>query len=211
MKNAQIAVIDYGMGNLRSVAQALRAVAGSQKVLVTSDPADILAADRVVFPGQGAMPDCQHELAARGLTQVILEAAKTKPFLGICLGLQVLFEMSEEGQEGNTPGLGLLQGSVRKFRQEDETEKNKIPHMGWNRVQQTRAHPLFAGIPQGARFYFVHSFYVAPSDQSLVCGTTHYGKDFTSVIARDNLFALQCHPEKSAGAGLALLENFVRW
>ncbi len=208
---AAIAVIDYGMGNLRSVWQALVHVAGEQEVIVTSDPDMVRSADRVVFPGQGAMPDCMRELDARGLRAAVLDAAASKPFLGICIGLQMLFEHSEEG---DVPGLGVFSGKVRRFpavrMMTPAGERLKVPHMGWNELAQ-QPHPLWQGIGDGARFYFVHSYYVDPVDRNYVVGTTHYGLPFTSAVARDNIFAIQCHPEKSARAGLALLSNFVRW
>jgi glutamine amidotransferase len=211
-----IAVIDYGMGNLRSVWQALVHVAGKSKgqreVVVTADPDVVAAAERVVFPGQGAMPDCMRELDARKLRPAVLGAAKTKPFLGICIGLQMLFEQSEEG---NVPGLGVFAGRVRRFPADrmatPEGIRLKVPHMGWNEVMQTRPHALWKGIDDGARFYFVHSYYVEPVDRTCIANTTQYGIPFTSAVARDNIFALQCHPEKSAQAGLALLSNFVEW
>ena len=213
MTNAvKIAVIDYGMGNLRSVWQALVRVAGGQEVAVTADPAVVAAAERVVFPGQGAMPDCMRELDARGLRQPVLDAARNKPFLGICIGQQMLFERSEEG---NVDGLGVFSGPVRRFPAErmvtSQCEKLKVPHMGWNRVRQVRPHALWAGIEDGARFYFVHSYFVDPVDRNVVVGEADYGVPFTSAVARDNIFAIQCHPEKSADVGLTLLSNFVRW
>ena len=208
----KIAVIDYGMGNLRSVWQALVHVADGKEIVVTADPAVVAGAERVVFPGQGAMPDCMRELDARGLRSAVIDAAQTKPFLGICIGLQMLFEQSEEG---NVPGLGVFAGPVRRFPAEKMVgasgEKLKVPHMGWNRVSQTRSHALWNGIEDGARFYFVHSYFVDPVDRACIAGTTDYGIPFTSAVARDNIFAIQCHPEKSAQAGLALLSNFVRW
>jgi glutamine amidotransferase len=207
-----IAVIDYGMGNLRSVRQALVHVAGRREVTVTDDPAVVAVAERVVFPGQGAMPDCMREIDARRLRPAVLDAAENKPFLGICIGLQMLFERSEEG---DVPGLGLFAGRVRRFPAErmatPEGARLKVPHMGWNRVTQDRPHALWKGIDDGARFYFVHSYYVDPADRACVAATTHYGIPFTSVVARDNIFAIQCHPEKSARSGLALLSNFVEW
>jgi len=208
---ADIAVIDYGMGNLRSVEQALRHVAGEQSVLVTSDPAEVLAAERVVFPGQGAMPDCVRELDARGLRQPVLAAAARKPFLGICIGLQMLFEHSAEG---DTPGLGVFAGQVKRFSSgmtDAAGNKLKVPHMGWNEVRQTRHHPLWAGIAPDARFYFVHSYYVEPADAALEAAYTEYPSRFTSAAGRDNIFAVQFHPEKSQQAGLSLLYNFVNW
>jgi glutamine amidotransferase len=208
-----IAVIDYGMGNLRSVWQALvHVAAGRREIVVTSDPAVVAAAERVVFPGQGAMPDCMREIDARGLRPAVLDAAANKPFLGICIGLQMLFEWSEEG---DVPGLAIFAGRVRRFPAErmatPEGARLKVPHMGWNEVAQSRPHPLWQGIDDGARFYFVHSYYVAPADPACVAGLTRYGPLFTSAVARDNIFAIQCHPEKSAQAGLALLSNFIEW
>ena len=208
----KIAVIDYGMGNLRSVWQALEHVADGKEVVVTADPAVVAAAERVVFPGQGAMPDCMAELEARGLKPAVLQAAKDKPFLGICIGLQMLFEHSEEG---DVPGLGVFAGQVRRFPAAKmvtaDGSRLKVPHMGWNRVTQAKPHPLWAGIDDGARFYFVHSYYVTPEDPAVVAGTTDYGIPFTCAVARDNIFAVQCHPEKSARDGLALLRNFIGW
>lgn len=207
-----IAVVDYGMGNLRSVWQALARVAGEGAVTVTADPAEVLGADRVVFPGQGAMPDCMRELDARGLRGAVVEAARHKPFLGICIGLQMLFEHSEEGDVG---GLGVFAGGVHRFAANDMVgpagEKLKVPHMGWNEVVHTRSHALWNGIADATRFYFVHSYHVAPVDRACIAGTTVYGVPFTSAVAQDNIFAIQCHPEKSADAGLALLSNFVHW
>jgi glutamine amidotransferase len=208
---ADIAVIDYGMGNLRSVEQALRHVAGEQSVLVTSDPSEVLAAGKVVFPGQGAMPDCVRELGARGLRQPVLDAARNKPFLGICIGLQMLFEHSEEG---NTAGLGVFPGRVRRFpsgMHDAAGNKLKVPHMGWNEAHQTRSHPLWAGIAPSARYYFVHSYYVEPAEATLETAYTQYPSRFTSAVGRDNIFAVQFHPEKSQQAGLSLLYNFVNW
>ncbi|WP_313951210.1 imidazole glycerol phosphate synthase subunit HisH [Accumulibacter sp.] len=207
-----IVVIDYGMGNLRSVWQALVHVADGRQVLVSSDPAAVTAAERVVFPGQGAMPDCMREIEARGLRAAVLEAAKNKPFLGICIGQQMLFEHSEEG---DVPGLGVLKGGVRRFPAEAMCDANgdrlKVPHMGWNEVRHAREHALWKGIADGARFYFVHSYFVDPLDHECVVGTTDYGIPFTSAVARDNIFAIQCHPEKSAADGLTLLANFIAW
>ena len=206
--SGRIAVIDYGMGNLRSVWQALVQVADGREVCVTADPAIVAAADRVVFPGQGAMPDCMRELDERGLRQAVIEAARNKPFLGICIGLQMLFGQSEEG---DVPGLGVLAGPVRRFAG-PAMAGLKVPHMGWNTVRQTMPdHPLWRGIADGARFYFVHSYYVVPGDAGIVAGQTEYGTPFTSAVAQDNIFALQCHPEKSAHSGLALLSNFMHW
>jgi len=200
----KIAVVDYGMGNLRSVSKAIEHVAPQAEVLVTADPGTVLSSDRVVVPGQGAMPDCMRQLGESGAREAVIEAARTKPFLGICIGLQMLFE---HGEEGDTPGLGLLAGEVPRF----ALTGLKIPHMGWNEVRQTQPHPLWADIADGSRFYFVHSYYPAPRDPALTAGTAVYGKPFTCAVARDNIFAVQFHPEKSQSAGLQLLSNFVRW
>ncbi len=211
-----VAVVNYGMGNLRSVSKALEHVAPQAKIWVTQDPAQIREADRVVFPGVGAMRDCMTELHNQGLLDVVRECAASRPFLGICLGMQALLEFSEENE--GTPGLGLLPGQVRRFpadlREQAHNDGDpplKIPHMGWNQAIPNRSHPLWAGIPQDSRFYFVHSFYVAPRDGELWAATTHYGFPFASAVARDNLFAVQFHPEKSQRAGLALLANFMTW
>ncbi|TNF87629.1 MAG: imidazole glycerol phosphate synthase subunit HisH [Gammaproteobacteria bacterium] len=208
-----IAVIDYGMGNLRSVVNALRVVSdGRDRVLLTSEPEQVLAADRVVFPGQGAAGDCMRAIDQYGLREAILSAARQQPFLGICMGMQVLVDSSEENQ--GTDCLGLFSGRVRYFgdgHRDQSGVKLKVPHMGWNRVTQTQEHPLWDSIADGSRFYFVHSYYVEVDDAALVAGETDYGFSFTSAIATDNLFALQCHPEKSAAAGLQLLRNFVNW
>lgn len=204
-----VAVVDYGMGNLRSVAKAIEHVAPSAKILVTADAAAVAAADRVVVPGQGAMPDCMRELKARGLDRAVIEAAARKPFLGICIGLQMLFEHSEEG---DVPGLGILPGRVRRFpREVMDAQGLKVPHMGWNQVSQAESHPLWSGIEDGARFYFVHSYYVEPASPEAIAGSTSYGMSFTSAVARANIFATQFHPEKSAQAGLRLLANFMEW
>ena len=208
----RIAVVDYGMGNLRSVSKALEHVAPGAGVLVTADAAAIRAAERVVVPGQGAMPDCMRELAARGLVEPVIEASRDKPFLGICIGLQMLFERSEEG---GVRGLGVLAGSVRRFasgmRDEQTGERLKVPHMGWNEVAQTQRHALWQGIADGSRFYFVHSYYADEADPAVRSGRTAYGTAFTCAVARDNIFAVQFHPEKSQAAGLQLLRNFVYW
>ena len=208
----KIAVIDYGMGNLRSVAKAIEHVAGDAEVRTTDDPGYIAAADRVVFPGQGAARDCMVAIGEHHLNQAVLRAAEEKPFLGICMGLQVLMRHSEEN--GGTDLLGLFAGDVRRFDGlaiGDNGLPLKIPHMGWSPVRQVAEHPLWAGIPDDSRFYFVHSYRVIPEDVSIIAATTDYGVRFTSAIARDNLFAVQFHPEKSADAGLQLLENFVGW
>ena len=200
----KIAVVDYGMGNLRSVSKAIEQVAPHAEVRVTARPQDILSADKVVVPGQGAMRDCMRQLAESGAREAVIEAARAKPFLGICIGLQMLFE---HGEEGDTPGLALLPGEVPRFR----LQGLKIPHMGWNEVVQARPHALWAGIGDASRFYFVHSYYPAPREPALTAATTVYGRPFTCAIARDNIFAVQFHPEKSQSAGLQLLSNFVRW
>jgi glutamine amidotransferase len=200
----KIAVVDYGMGNLRSVAKAIEHVAPQAEVLVTADPEVILSSERVVVPGQGAMPDCMRQLAESGAREAVLEALRSKPFLGVCVGLQMLFE---RGEEGDTPGLGVLAGTVPRFR----VTGLKVPHMGWNEVMQARAHPLWDGIADASRFYFVHSYYPVPADPALTAATAYYGAPFTCAVARDNIFAVQFHPEKSQSAGLQLLSNFVRW
>ena len=197
-------MVDYGMGNLRSVAKALEHVAPQANVQVTAEPRTILDADRVVVPGQGALPDCMRQLAASGARDAVIEATRAKPFLGICIGLQMLFE---RGEEGDAAGLGLFPGRVPRF----AVNGLKIPHMGWNEVRQARPHTLWAGIPDASRFYFVHSYYPQPRDAELTAATAIYGAPFTCAIARDNIFAVQFHPEKSQSAGLQLLSNFVRW
>jgi len=231
---ADIAIVDYGMGNLRSVEQAVRKVAPGAHVIVTGEPEVIASAGRVIFPGQGAAPDCMREIRSRHLDRVIAGVVgEGKPFLGICMGLQVLFEHSEEG---DTPCLGIFQGQVTRFAhglKDAQGNKLKVPHMGWNRVRRmqnppevtvvsspaggglgrgnTSEHPLWAGIPQNARFYFVHSYHVQPRDAAIVQATSDYPQPFVCAVARGNLFAVQFHPEKSAAAGLRLLQNFVNW
>ncbi|MDX8386468.1 MAG: imidazole glycerol phosphate synthase subunit HisH [Gallionella sp.] len=205
-----VAVVDYGMGNLRSVEQALRSVAPGMEIVVTDDADIITGADRVVFPGQGAMPECMRELDARGLRDAVLLASRSKPFLGICIGLQMLFDHSTEG---DVEGLGVLRGNVLRFTNnlhDAQGNKLKVPHMGWNQVHHVQ-HPLWEGIEQDARFYFVHSYYVQSQDMSLVQATSQYPKSFECAVAKDNLFGVQFHPEKSHTAGLKLLENFVQW
>jgi len=201
---ARIAVVDYGMGNLRSVSKALEHVAPRATIAVTADAEVIRAAERVVVPGQGALPDCMRNLAASGARDAVLEALAAKPYLGICLGLQMLFE---HGEEGDTPALGVFAGRVPRF----ASTPLKIPHMGWNEVLQENAHPVWAGISDRSRFYFVHSYYPAPADRTLSAARCVYGVPFTCAVARDNIFAVQFHPEKSQSAGLQLLSNFVRW
>jgi glutamine amidotransferase len=208
----RVAVVDYGMGNLHSVSKAVEHVAPEARVEVTSDPARIAEADRVVFPGQGAMPECMREMDARGLRPAVLDAARSRPFLGICIGLQMLFERSDEG---GVAGLGLLPGTVRRFPEsamvDPSGRKLKVPHMGWNEVKQARRHPLWSGIEDRSRFYFVHSYFPQTEEDAWVGGTTEYGVPFTCAVARDNIFAVQFHPEKSNTAGLRLLANFLNW
>lgn len=207
-----VAIVDYGMGNLRSVAKAIEHVAPQASVLVTSDADQVAAAQRVVVPGQGAMPDCMRELDARGLRGAVIQASRDKPFLGICIGLQMLFARSEEG---DVAGLFLLPGTVKRFPHDAmiaaDGSRLKVPHMGWNEVGQARPHPLWQGIADDARFYFVHSYYVDAGRPDLAAGVTTYGVPFTSAVAHANIFAVQFHPEKSAQAGLTLLGNFMRW
>ena len=208
----RIAVLDYGMGNLRSVSKAIEHVAGDAEVRVTDDHEYIRKADRVVFPGQGAARDCMNAIGQHHLNQAILESASDKPFLGICMGLQILMEHSQEND--GTDLLGIFKGDVVRFDGKamgDNGLPLKIPHMGWSPVDQTIEHPLWNGIGSGSRFYFVHSYHVKPMDETLAAATTDYGVKYVSAICRDNLFAVQFHPEKSADAGLRLLENFVNW
>jgi glutamine amidotransferase len=207
-----IAVIDYGMGNLRSVAKALAHVAPERSIVVTSDASMIRAASRVVLPGQSAMPDSMRCLDDSRLRDVVLEVVRDRPFLGVCLGLQMLFEASEEGP---TPCLGVVSGQVERFRDERmvlaDGTRLKVPHMGWSPVEQACVHPLWAGIDNGTRFYFAHSYHPVPGDPSVTAGRTRYPMPFTCAIARANIFAVQFHPEKSHRAGLQLLANFVAW
>ena len=202
-----IAIIDYGIGNLRSVHNAVSFISPQTKSIVTSDPDVVAKADKVILPGQGAMPDCVLQLDKRGLKESVIEAAKQKPFLGICLGLQMLFETSEEG---NVSGFGLLPGTVRRF-QLNKNERIKIPHMGWNKVNLSNPHPMWNKIDSDSRFYFVHSFYAEVKDKSLVMATSSHGEKFTCAIAKDNIFVVQFHPEKSSELGLQLLNNFTSW
>ena len=209
-----VAVVDYGMGNLRSVSQAVMHVARGSgfDVIVTSNPDEVLAAERVVLPGQGAMPDCMRELRESGLQDAVLYAAAHKPLMGVCVGMQMLLSRSEEGP---TDGLGLIAGEVIRFqldgRLQPDGSRYKVPQMGWNRVVQVLPHALWHGVPDEAYFYFVHSFYARPSDARHSVGETDYGSRFTCALARDNIFATQFHPEKSAEHGLALYRNFLHW
>jgi glutamine amidotransferase len=210
---ASIAIIDYGMGNLHSIAKAVEHVAGDDRVWVSADPDTIRRADRVIFPGVGAIRDCMAELRRLGLDELLREVARDKPLLGVCLGMQALLDHSEENDGVDT--LGLIPGRVRRFpeRLADPASgaRLKVPHMGWNQVYQAGAHPLWKDIPEGSRFYFVHSYYATPADPAHLAGRTGYGLDFAAAVARENIFAVQCHPEKSQHAGLQLLANFVRW
>jgi imidazole glycerol-phosphate synthase subunit HisH len=209
-----VAVVDYGMGNLRSVSQAVMHVAKGSgfDVIVTSKLEEVFAAERVVLPGQGAMPDCMRELRESGLQDAVLHAAAHKPLMGVCVGMQMLLSRSDEGP---TDGLGLIAGEVIRFelegRLQPDGSRYKVPQMGWNRVHQARPHAIWAGVPDAAYFYFVHSFYAHPSDARHSVGETNYGSRFTSALARDNIFATQFHPEKSAEHGLALYRNFLHW
>ncbi len=210
---SSVAVIDYGMGNLHSVAKALEHANPAHKVIVSADGETILGADRVVLPGVGAIRDCMGEIKRLGIDQVVAEALKSKPFLGVCVGMQALMRSSAEN--GGTECLGILPGQVNFFgddlRDADSGESLKVPHMGWNQVHQEREHPLWAGIDQDARFYFVHSYYVEMEQRELVAASCRHGIPFTAAVARDNLFATQFHPEKSADAGLRLYANFLAW
>ena len=209
-----VAVVDYGMGNLKSVSQAvIKAAEGTGvNVVITRDADAVHAADRIVLPGQGAIRDCMRELRESGMLEAVLDAAARKPMLGVCVGMQMLLDHSEEQ---DTPGLGLIPGTVKRFRLEgrvqDDGSRFKVPQMGWNRVRQEFAHPLWAGIPDESWFYFVHSFHAAPSEARHSAATTEYGDRFTSAVTRDNIFATQFHPEKSADLGLALYRNFLHW
>ena len=215
----KVAVVDYGMGNLRSVAQAVMhaaSVVDHAEVVVTSDPQVVRDAHRVVLPGQGAMPDCMRELRESGMFDAVMDAAHKKPLFGVCVGMQMLLDHSDEG---NTPGLGLIHGNVIKFdlagKVQADGSRFKVPQMGWNQVNfsqhQGAQHPVWGNIPSGSYFYFVHSFYAKPLNITQVAGETDYGGAFACAIARDNLFATQFHPEKSADQGLALYRNFLHW
>jgi glutamine amidotransferase len=211
---SRVAVVDYGMGNLKSVSQAvLKAAEGSGvEVVITQQADQVFAADRIVLPGQGAIRDCMRELRDSGMLEAVLDAAARKPMLGVCVGMQMLLDHSEEQ---DTPGLGLIPGTVRRFQLEGRLQgdgsRYKVPQMGWNEVWQAQPHPLWRGIPDGSHFYFVHSFFARPSDERHSAGETDYGGRFTSALARDNIFATQFHPEKSAAHGLALYRNFLHW
>ena len=214
-----IAIVDYGMGNLRSVYQAFHHVAPDANVVIAHTPEEIISAERVVLPGQGAMPDCMKHLEESGLLEALLDAAKNKPLLGVCVGEQMLFDQSAEVRTSATtawtPCLGLIPGEVRRFELAGKLQPDgsayKVPHMGWNQVRQDRQHPLWSGIPDLTSFYFVHSYYVVPQRKEDIAGSTEYGDWFTSAVARDNIFATQFHPEKSAEYGLKLYKNFVSW
>lgn len=209
-----MAVVDYGMGNLRSVSQAVLHVAQGSGVdaIVTSRPEDVRAAERVVLPGQGAMPDCMRELRESGLQEAVLHAAANKPLMGVCVGMQMLLDRSEEGP---TESLGLIPGTVVRFdlagRRQADGSRFKVPQIGWNQVRQSQAHPMWAGVADGSWFYFVHSYYARTSDARHSVGEADYGGSFTAAVARDNIFATQFHPEKSAESGLALYRNFLHW
>ena len=208
----KIVVVD-GLGNLRSVAQALRACAPEADILVSNKPEDIDAADRIVLPGQGAMRDCMRSLRESGAEEALLRAVKNRPVMGVCVGEQMLFDESEENE--GTPGLGLLPGRVVRFQLDGKLQSDgsrfKVPQMGWNRVRQTRAHPLWDGVEDGSYFYFVHSYYAAPEHAQDTIGEADYGGMYACAVARDNLVATQFHPEKSAAAGLRLYRNFINW
>ena len=221
-----VAVVDYGMGNLRSVSQAVQHVAQGSgfDVIVTSKPEDVMAAERIVLPGQGAIADCMRELAESGLLESVMHAAANKPLFGVCVGMQMLLTHSAEGSRGDggagTRGLNLIPGKVVKFNLAGQIQPDgswyKVPQMGWNQVRQSafngqQQHPVWQGVPNNSYFYFVHSFYACPSDARHTAGTAEFGKRFCAAIARDNIFATQFHPEKSADQGLALYRNFLSW
>ena len=208
----KIVVVDYGMGNLRSVAQALRAVAPEANVIISGEVADIKSADRLVLPGQGAMPDCMRSLRESGVQDALMQAARSKPLFGVCVGEQMLFDVSAEG---DTPGLALLPGKVVRFdlrgQMQADGSRFKVPQMGWNRVRQAQPHALWQGIDNDAYFYFVHSYFAQPENSLHTVGETDYGSMFACAVGRDNIFATQFHPEKSSAAGLQLYKNFVHW
>lgn len=208
----RIAVLDYGMGNLHSVSKALQAVAPKAEIIVTSDAREVDESDKVVFPGVGAMRDCMAQIHGRGFDAIIRKSVREKPVLAICVGMQALFSHSEENE--GVDCLGIMSGCSRFFGhglQERDGTRLKVPHMGWNEVHQSNDHPVWRGIAQDTRFYFVHSYHVADVDPATVLGSCHYGRDFTAAVATTNLFAVQFHPEKSHMAGLRLLKNFVEW
>ena len=223
--NRTVAVVDYGMGNLFSMSQAVRRAAQGSgfEVIITARPDEVRSAERIVLPGQGAMPDCMRELRESGLQESVLEAAASKPMFGVCVGMQMLLDYSHEGRKESpgqgTPGLGLIHGEVIKFELDGQIQADgsrfKVPQMGWNQVIQAKnqgaSHPIWAGVPDASYFYFVHSFYAQPSDARHSVGETDYGKRFSAAIARDNIFATQFHPEKSANQGLSLYTNFLHW
>ncbi len=218
MAKPLVAVVDYGMGNLRSVAQAVMHVAdhSGHEVVVTQDPDQVRQAERMVLPGQGAMADCMGALNASGLREAVLEALASKPSFGVCVGMQMLLDHSEEGDDASgTPALGIIPGEVIRFRLDGQHQPDgsryKVPQMGWNAVWQSQPHPIWSGVADGAYFYFVHSFYARPSDERHIAGQCDYGLRFTAALCRDNIFATQFHPEKSADAGLMLYRNFLHW
>jgi imidazole glycerol-phosphate synthase subunit HisH len=215
----KIVVVDYGMGNLRSVSQAVKTVAlrldasgKAFEVLVSDLPQDVLLADKIVLPGQGAMPDCMRQFAATGLQDAVLRAIETKPLFGVCVGMQMLLDHSAEG---DTPGLSLIPGRVEKFDLQNQYQADgsryKVPQMGWNRVKQTQTHPLWQGVPNDSYFYFVHSYHAMPTHTEHSLGECDYGVRFSAVVGRDKIFATQFHPEKSADQGLRLYQNFLNW
>lgn len=210
-----VAVIDYGMGNLHSVAKAIESLDSNVRVQISCDPDTVLQADRIIFPGVGAIRDCMKEIRRLGVDQILTEAARSKPILAICVGMQALMDSSQEN--GHVECLGLLSGRVRRFGEAGEPYRDgqgrilKVPHMGWNCVTQTVDHPLWQGIDNDSRFYFVHSYYVEPASQEAVAGTSEYGQPFTVALSRGNIFAVQFHPEKSQHSGLQLLRNFLNW
>ncbi|OHY81291.1 imidazole glycerol phosphate synthase subunit HisH [Marinobacter sp. AC-23] len=206
-----VAIIDYGMGNLHSARKAVEHVAPDTRVLVTDNADKIREADRVILPGVGAIRDCMAEIRRLGVDELVREVSRDRPFLGICVGMQALMSRSEEN--GGVAGINLFPSEVRFFGDSlvENGERLKVPHMGWNQVYQAKAHPLWQGIPDGDRFYFVHSYYAEAEGNADIVGRSHYGVDLAAAVARDNIFAVQFHPEKSAGAGLQLLKNFTDW
>ena len=209
---ASVGIIDYGMGNLHSLGKALERVAGGTRVVISYDPEVLLKCDRLVLPGVGGVRECMRELQRLELNQLVIEAARKKPMLGICLGMQVMLEWSDEN--GGVPALGLFPGKVTRFPDPPETgalDRLKVPHMGWNRVRQTRQHPIWEGVPDDSWFYFVHSYHAEPASPDHVRATADYTKTFACALARDNLVAFQFHPEKSQNNGMTLLANFVQW